>query len=166
MTDRVIIGLDYVRKEVDKIIEAVQDAPLRRRILIRGTLELADRARAYPPAGPWNSAPGTKGNNRWYQRLYGSRYMRKDGSIGGRNSSQQLQKNWHTQVSSAEETFTGHVFTDVTYAPYLLDPSRRVSWAAGHGWKTTTEIADGYKDRFIDMALEEIDKALDDTKEG
>jgi hypothetical protein len=145
--------------EMRKILDSIQDNPeLERRILLRGTLELADRARVYPAAGAWNRPPGTRGDNRWYQRQFGPRWLRANGTLNGKNTSQRLQKSWKVAVS--KDSKVGSVFTGVTYAPFLLDPDRRVSWARGHGWKTTTEITDEYADRFSEMALQEIDKEI------
>jgi hypothetical protein len=156
--DSVVIkpDIEKIRKWINEVIN---DPNSRRRILIRGTLELADRARAYPPEGIWNRAPGTKGNNVWYQRQFGTRYMRKNGTFGGKNTSQKLQKNWFTEIQKEDE-FSASVYTEVTYAPYLYDPAQRVGWAASHGWQTVDEIADNYAPRFVEIVSDEIDAQI------
>lgn len=152
-------GVNDFSKLTAIILEVVNSKELRRTILSRAVLELADRLRVYPPAGQWNAMPGTRGDMRWYQRLFGPRYMRKNGSLGGKNTSQQLQRSWKVEVMSRDE-FTASVFTEVTYAPYLYDPKKRVSWAAEHGWKTTDEISDDYIERFLELAADEVEKKL------
>lgn len=148
-------------KEIVSRIKAVIDDPAsRRRVLTRAVLELKDLAAGYPVEGAWNRAPGTKGNNVWYQRQYGTRYKRKDGTIGGRNTSQRLQKSWYTEVQRKDE-FSASAFTDVTYAPFLLDPNRRVNWAAGHGWQTLDEIETDYTPRFEKIILDELDNQIE-----
>jgi hypothetical protein len=148
-------------KEIEtRIKKVIDDADARRRVLIRAVLELKDRAAAYPPEGAWNKAPGTKGNNIWYQRQFGTRWLKKDGTFGGRNESQRLQKSWQTEVQR-EDTFTASAFTGVTYAPLLLDPAEQVSWAPTHGWKNLDEIAEGYQPRFVALVLEEVDNQID-----
>jgi len=148
--------LDELLKRVKAVIT---DKDSRRRLLTRAVLELKDLASAYPEEGKWNSAPGSKGDGRWYQRNFGARYKRKDGSLGGRNNSQRLQKNWETEVQRRDE-FTASAFTAVTYAPFLLDPTKRVHWAAGHGWQSLDEIEQEYTPRFEKIALDEIDKQI------
>jgi hypothetical protein len=152
-------------ERIRKWLEKIASPEAKRRILTQGTLELADRARAYPSEGPWNRNPGTRGKGIWYERQFGTRWMRKGGSIGGkpyfqglggRNTSEMLQKNWFTEVRAD----VGSVFTGVSYAPLLFDPAQRVSWAAGHGWKTVDEIADGYAPRFVEITLAEIDRRI------
>jgi hypothetical protein len=145
--------------QIKKWLESVVDDPqARRRVLLRGSLELKDRYIVYPTAGKWNSAPGTKGNNKWYQRKFGSRYLRKDGTTGGRNTSQNLQTSWQSQLA-ADDYFIS-TFTAVTYAPYLYDPAQRVGWAAGHGWQDVNEIAENYAPRLVEIVGEEIDKQI------
>jgi len=149
-------SLDGVLK---RIKEVITDKQSRRRLLLRAVLELKDLTAAYPVAGAWNSAPGAKGDGQWYQRNFGTRYSRKDGTTGGRNTSQKLQKNWRTEIQRKDE-FSASVFTEVTYAPFLLDPTKRVHWAAGHGWQSLDEIEKDYMPRFEKLALEEIDKQI------
>lgn len=148
-------------QEILSRLKLVIDNPTsRRRVLIRSVLELKDLAAGYPVAGRWNSNPGTKGDGRWYQRGFGSRWMRKDGTTGGKDTSQRLQKNWKTEVQQQDE-FTASAYTEVTYAPYLLDTDQRVNWAASHGWKSLDEIERDYTPRFEKIVLDEIDNDIE-----
>lgn len=148
-------------KEIkSKILALITDKDARRRVLTRAVLELKDHAAAYPTEGSWNKAPGARGNNRWYQRQFGSRWKRADGSLGGVNNSQRLQKSWQTEIQRADE-FSASTFTEVTYAPFLLDDNRRVHWANSHGWQTLDEIEEDYTPRFEKIILDEIDKQID-----
>lgn len=143
-----------------KIKKIIDDPESRKRVLLRAVLELKDLAAGYPIEGAWNRYPGTKGKGVWYQRQFGTRYKRKDGSTGGNNTSQKLQKNWFTEVQRRDE-FSASAFTNVTYAPFLLDPDRRVSWASGHGWQSLDEIERDYTPRFEKLILDDIDKKID-----
>jgi len=150
-------SLKEIMARVKKVID---DPASRRRVLLRAVLELKDLAAAYPVAGRWNSAPGTKGDNRWYQRGFGSRWLRKDGTFGGSNTSQRLQQSWNTEVQRQDE-FTASAFTDVTYAPYLLDEEKpRVNWAQSHGWQSLDEIQEDYAPRFERAVLDEVDDQI------
>jgi hypothetical protein len=143
-----------VTEQLQKIIDGIISPETRRKIIIRAAAELHDRAAVYPEAGAWNSAPGTRGDNHWYQRLYGARWKRKNDTLGGRNTSQQLQKSWRIEAQGE----TASVFTEATYAPHLMDATQRVYWAERHGWQTTDEIVDDYLPRLEKIALEELDK--------
>lgn len=143
-----------------KILAIIEDKDARRRLLTRAVLELKDLAAAYPTEGLWNNAPGTRGNNRWYQRQFGSRWKRADGSLGGTNNSQRLQKSWQTEIQRADE-FSASAFTEVTYAPLLLDDAKRVHWAASHGWQTLDSIEKDYTPRFEKLILDEIDNQIE-----
>ncbi len=150
--------------KIKKWLESVIDNPqARRRVLIRGSLELKDRYIVYPKAGRWNSAPGTKGNNRWYQRKFGARYLRKNGTFGGSNTSENLQTSW--QYTIGADNYSASVFTPVSYAPFLYVPRsdpkpNQVYWANEHGWQDTNEIAEAFTPRFAELVEEEIDKQI------
>jgi hypothetical protein len=157
---------EQLQKWINSFI--LKDPASVKRVLIQGTLELADRARVYPTAGPWNSYPGTKGNGVWYERGVGTRYARKGAAIGGKpffkgfgagKPSEQLQKNWNTEIQT-KDAYSASVYTEVTYAPYLFDPEQRVSWAALHGWQDVDQIAEDYTPRFEEIVLAEIDSQI------
>ena len=96
-----------------RILAVINNPESRKRVLLRAVLELKDLAAGYPVEGSWNVAPGTKGKGVWYQRGFGTRYNRKDGTIGGRNTSQRLQKSWNTEVQRRDD-FSASAFTNVT----------------------------------------------------
>jgi pilus assembly protein Flp/PilA len=155
MSETISMHPDY--QSIKKWLESVIDDPgARKRVLIRATLELKDRAAAYPPAGPWNREPGTRGNGIWYQRQFGPRWRMENGALGGLNTSERLQKSWKTEIS--QDAYDASVFTPVTYAPKLMDEAQREPWAAKHGWQTVDEIALDYAPRFVDLVEETIDE--------
>lgn len=147
---------DAIRKWLEDVIN---DPDSRRRVLIRAALELKDRYIVYPPAGPWNREPGVNNSKHWYQRKFGSRWRKMDGTIGGNNTSQDLQVSWRHEINA--DAYSASVFTDVTYAPYLYDPEQRVHWAASHGWEDTNEIADNFMPRFEELVSDEIDAQIE-----
>lgn len=147
-------------KEIEtRIQKVIDDQDARRRVLIQAVVELKERAMAEPDLGKWNNPPGTNNNNIWYQRRWGTRWLKKDKTFGGRNNSQDFRNSWQTEVQRAD-TFTASTFTEVTYAPGLLDNENRFSWAGEHGWRTLDEIADGYQPRFVELVLAEVDAQI------
>jgi hypothetical protein len=144
-------------KEITKYISSIIDNPESRgRILDKATKALAALMAIYPPEGIWNRPPGTRGNNRWYERGYGSRWLNHNGKIGGINNSQKLNKSWVAE----HDNNAGAVYTSVTYAPFLFDPDQRVSWARGHGWLDLNEQEQEFAPIFEKIALEEIDNQI------
>ena len=96
---------------------------------------------------------------RWYQRKFGPRwYRKKDGSIGGRNTSERLQDSWRSVTTGN----VGRVWTDVSYAPYVVgsthqaDHHRRVG-----GWHTELDVMKEYVNEELGQAAKrEITKVL------
>jgi len=109
-----------VRVKLDTRGVRVRDVQTFTRTLVRiAAHEVGDRAAAYPPEGPWNRPKDEPGKT-WYQRHFGPRWRRVDGSIGGRNTSEQMQKRWRRRI----DELRARVWNDVSYAPYLLDRVR------------------------------------------
>lgn len=98
--------------------------------------EIKLRAVIYPPEGPW-CAPGPY-PHRWYQRHFGPRWSRKDGTIGGRNTSERMQLGWVVEPRSQVEVVVGN---RASYSPYVVGAEQTAVHAA-HGWKRVDKIAE------------------------
>ncbi len=92
-------------------------------------------AAGYPPEGPWNQ-PGPY-PARWYQRHFGPRWARRDGSIGGQNTSQNLQASWRVIERDAWSVVVG---TPVSYAGYVVG-EEQARFHADHGWRKLSDVA-------------------------
>jgi len=107
------------RRAVDQVAQIVQD-----------------KMAVYPPEGDYNR-PGPY-PKRWYQRHWGPRWARADGTVGGRNTSQMLQKHWRNQWIAP---LTRKVFNTVTYAPYVQAAEHQTTTHRRHGWQTDEDVA-------------------------
>ena len=83
---------------------------------------------------PLKSEANSEENKRWYERGYGPKWRRKDGSIGGRNTSQVLRTSWAHQVMN--NGMNGKVGTRVTYAPYVQKRDKQAWFHRNRGWRT------------------------------
>jgi len=112
----------------------------------------------YPHATAANTprpfAPGA--DNRWYERGYGQRWARKDGSVGGKRTSEVLGRSWTTQV--ANDGSWGKVGTKASYSPYVQDADRQAGFHKARGWTTIQEVADKEGDKIVKAMEREIDK--------
>jgi len=95
------------------------------------------RMAAYPPETGANQ-PGPY-PTRWYQRHFGPRWGNLDGSTGGSNTSQMLQKSWKDVVSGPLERT---VWTPVDYAPFVQSAEMQTSVMRDIGWHTDEQIVD------------------------
>jgi len=93
------------------------------------------RAIPYPPEGSYNR-PGPY-PHRWYQRHFGPRWARIDGSVGGRNTSERLQQQW---LSQSRGRWAAVVRNRASYSGYVMG-EEQTHVHAGHGWKRIDEIA-------------------------
>ena len=74
--------------------------------------------------------------NRWYQRGYGTKWARKDGSIGGRMTSEKLGSQWAQRVNQTPRGIEGIVGNRASYARAVQDEERQASFHKARGWPT------------------------------
>jgi len=107
----------------------------------------------YPPSSEAN----VPGQRRWYERGYGSKWTRRDGTVNGRQSSESLGRKWTVK---AQGNYSATIGNNVSYAPYVHDPEEQTSFHASRGWKTTKQVADEEIGRVTEFIVRELDKAL------
>jgi hypothetical protein len=105
----------------------------------------------YPPENVGNR-PNL---GRWYQRGYGPRWKRKDGSIGGMKTSQMLSRKW----ALVQETWGALVGSPVTYAHWVHSSKEQAAVHKRHGWKTDERAVTEAKPKF-DEIMNQLMKAL------
>jgi hypothetical protein len=99
-----------------------------------GLSHLKSGVAEYPPPSYANQPY----QRRWYERNWGGKWMRADGSVGGRKTSEMLGKSWTTRVENRGRR--GVLGTKVSYAPFVQDKSRQASFHAARGWKTVQDV--------------------------
>ncbi len=125
--DELIAKIDNLR-QLRRVKSSIQVAAL----YLRGI------AATYPPATAAN-APGSSPGDHWYQRGWGSKWVVRDGSVHGRQASENLGKSWTIRTTNGG--FRAIVGTDTSYAPWLQDRERpQVIWARSRGWRTVQQI--------------------------
>ncbi|RLC77701.1 MAG: hypothetical protein DRJ03_26400 [Chloroflexi bacterium] len=82
--------------------------------------------------------------NTWYERGFGSKWARKDGSIGGAETSEELGRSWTTEVRGFAAGVRGVVGTKVSYAPLVQDEKRQADVHERHKWPTVQGV---FKDK-------------------
>ena len=119
------------------------------------------RLAPYPPATEANRPRtfASKARNGWYERGYGPRWARKDGSVGGRKTSELMNRNWHItrQGVNAELVNNASYSAFVHRDPTLGDP-HQAFFHGQRGWMTdvkvvTELVSDGTVDAIVSMAI-------------
>lgn len=108
----------------------------------------------YPPASEANSPT----QQRWYERGYGTKYRRKDGSIHGRKTSKTLGRRW--TVSIIEGGLGAKVGNNVHYGPYVQSDEHQASFHSVRGWKTDEDVISSESDVVLNMIRKEAEEAL------
>lgn len=115
---------------------------------IKGTVDV------YPP----ESEANIPYQRRWYERGYGPKWMRADGSIGGRKTSKMLNRSW--TISQENGGLTQIVGSNVKYGPYVMDENKQASFHKARGWKTIQTVAKEETPRILQFIKDEIDKII------
>lgn len=144
-TDIEITGLDALQRKLGNL---VADATINRAIKA-SAVHLKGKVSKYPA----NQPPA---NPRiWYVRGFGSKWRRKDGSIGQRQSSETLGKRWTIRTGNRWAV----VGNNASYGPYVQDPQRQTKVMARRNWKTTAQVSAEERDKIMSFFVAEIRKA-------
>lgn len=132
-----IKGLDDLQKRLGRSIE-----PELQQFTLAIASELQGEIAPYPPATEANRPVSrwvSKGRNQWYERGFGSRWIRKNGTFGARKSSQMMGRQW---AVNKHGRFGARVGNQASYALYLHNYAEQVPWAKARHWKTDKQAAE------------------------
>ena len=147
-----IQGMNKLLRKLDKIGQ-LQGA---KRGLKSGALHVKGKISEYPPSTTANS-PGNP-TGRWYERGWGPRWSRKDGSWGGRKTSETLSKRWTTAERNAG--LTQIIGNNASYAPYVHDAEEQAKIHGARGWKTDEEVLREEGKQVLQFIQNEVEKEL------
>lgn len=120
------------------------------------TLHIKGKIAVYPPASIANSPSNDLG--RWYQRGYGPRWKRKDGTTGGSKTSETLGRRWTTDYRNGG--LTGVVGNNASYGPYVQQKEKQADFHRARGWLTDEDVIENERHTVERYILNAIDKAL------
>lgn len=128
-----------------------------RQPFIQTASDIQTYMKEYPPLSAANvPRPG----HTHYERGYGSKYTRVNGSWTGRKTSQMLNRSW-----SRRSTFTEHsakiiIGTRVTYARFVHDKLKQARFHKARKWRTVQDAVEKYRTVLIQRVSAAIDRAL------
>ena len=118
------------------------------------TLMLQNEIAEYPP----ESEANVPYQRRWYERGFGPRWTRRDGSMGGIRTSQTLGRKWTTYVSP--NGLQGVVGNNVTYGPYVQSKAKQARFHKARGWKTDEEVIKNQRPAIVQLFKGAIERLL------
>jgi hypothetical protein len=148
-----IIGDEALKRKLRKL----KDFRILLPAMKAGRFHIKGKVSKYPRSTAANTK-GTQAGDHWYQRGWGSKWVRKDGTVGGNQSSEDHAQSWFTK--SSNRGLTQKIGSDTTYGPYLQDPSKQTKVHNRIGWKTTDEIVDAEEQTVLNLFKKQVDKVL------
>lgn len=144
-----------VKIQGDKQLMRALDGDLRkatRRAAVGIAREVIREVAEYPPLSSAN-APG----KRWYQRGYGPRWTRKDGTVGGAKTSEMLNRSWGVKRLPMGVL----IGSRASYAPVVHHHKEQVSFHRRRGWVTDKQAVErvrksGKMERIMNRVIKRI----------
>lgn len=151
-----IEGLDKLRAALGELGAAKALRP----ILTAAVLHLKGLIAVYPPSSEANKPRSfvSKGNNRWYERGFGSKWARKDGSTGSAQTSETLGRSWTEAVDPAGKW--AQVGTRASYAPLVQDRDEQAAFHKDRGWQTAQDVLDDNTDDIVGKIADAVSDTL------
>lgn len=141
-------------KELQRKLRSLGDLRFLRPTMLAIGVEIKGQAKIYPPSTSANVPNPVKP---WYERGYGVKWMRQDGSIGGAATSEQLDKRW---TSRTKPSGTGVIIgNNASYARLVQGPEQLPQFAR-IGWKTTDQIMDENEAKALRQIQKRVDREL------
>ncbi len=134
-----IRGIDELERKLGKVEAALRLGP----ILRAAALSIKNEVARYPRHTIANSPANPTG--RWYERGFGPRWMRRDGSVGGSRTSETLGRRWTTRASPRE----ARIGNNASYAPFVQGRDQQAAFHARRGWKTLEDVGEKEAQRVI-----------------
>jgi hypothetical protein len=108
---------------------------------------------------PSSSIANSETQGRWYERGYGPKWRRKDGSVGGRKTSETLGRRWTIQIKNSG--LTAIVGNNTSYGPYVQSAEKQAKFHGLRDWKTDEQVLDEERDTVTNFVLGYIQRELD-----
>ena len=98
--------------------------------------------------------------NSWYQRGYGTKWVRKDGSVKGSKTSENLGKKWTSKYN--KDRFEAKVGNNASYAIFAQGPKQdgQAKHMARIGWKSIDTVAEKETKRVQEYVYEAVRRAI------
>lgn len=149
----------YTIKGMDKLLrklKSIEELRGARRGLKAGAVHIKGIISKYPPATIANS-PGNP-TRRWYERGYGPKWKRRDGSVGGRKTSETLGRKW--TIGERAGGLQQVIGNNASYAIYVHSDADQARFHGRRGWKTDLEVIKEEGDHVLKFVQKEVEKEL------
>lgn len=131
----VTIEIDGLERLQGKL-KTLESGRYLRAVMQAAALDIKGYMGWYPPSSEANDPAG----RRWYERGFGPRWRRRDGTISGYHTSEMLDKKWAAARPRVDTRgLTARVGVNVSYAPYVQSAKSQARFHAARGWRTDAD---------------------------
>jgi len=164
-------------KELQKLLNSEQAIKNAKLALKSSGLHVKSVLNKYPSLNEANYSRGFntvysvrthKPMNTWYERGFGPKRVRKDGSVTGRKTSEMLGRSVHAQdenqtswkMKQSNQGLTQTIGSNASYAAYVMDADHQNRIHGARGWKTVQKVAKEQEDFIVKYIRDAIAKGF------
>ncbi|MCZ2459158.1 MAG: hypothetical protein LC128_05990 [Chitinophagales bacterium] len=151
------VGISIDTRELAKIAESLDIMPAFKSGMYAAGIYLKGVISEYPSSSSANQPKPYPG--RWYERGYGTRYIKKSGGMGGKKTSETLGKRWTVKKSNAGMTVT--VGNNTSYGKWVQGHNTQAQFHKVRNWKTTGDVADKEGEKVKTIIMDFISAKID-----
>jgi len=139
-------------KLLERKLGPIQAGKFWKALLSAAASDVKDYIAVYPAASIANSPQA----RRWYERGYGPRWYRADGSTGGSKTSETLGRRW-TISANSQRAIVGN---NASYARAVQSAKEQAPYHGQRGWRTDEETLKEMRPKIVEKLRRAIDRIL------
>lgn len=151
------VGISIDTRELAKIAESLDIMPAFKSGMYAAGIYLKGVISEYPASSVANQSKPYPG--RWYQRGYGTRYIKKSGGMGGKKTSETLGKRWTVKKSNAGMTVT--VGNNTSYGKWVQGHTKQTKFHNARGWLTTGDVVEKESNKALNIIMDFISAKIE-----
>ena len=152
MATETIKGMNKLMRKLDTVAK-LKGA---KRGLKAGAEHIEGKIKEYAPKSDANVA---KSHGRWYERGWGSKYRRLDGTVTGKKTSETLRDEWSTK--SRNSGLMQIVGNNASYNIYVHSEKDQAGFHGDRGWKTDEQVLRDEGDKVLEFIQKEVERELE-----
>ena len=142
-------------EELQRKLGKLKDLSFLKPVVRAGAVVVKGYMAQYPESSEANR-PNDKG--RWYERGYGPKWIRADGTIRGRQTSETLRKRWTT--ASRKGGLAQVIGNNASYARPVQDAEQQAKFHGRRGWRTDADAVEAKSAEVLKLIQKAVDREL------
>lgn len=102
-----------------------------------------------------------EGRRTWYERSFGTKWRRKDGSVGGRQTTEFMDKRWYIKTTASQFRARAIIGNNASYVLYVHSAAKQTRVHQRRNWRTDKQAIKARRDVIMNLFKATADKILE-----